>query len=216
MKNLLYKEISLCTNVQTVLFMCLGPLMMWIPNYPRYVPFYYSCIGIFMLFIWGMTNKDMVYSACLPVKRSDIVKARFLFTGFLELFEICICVPFGIIGNNFTTNGNMAGTNSTVAFYGIILILYSLFNFSFLVPCYRKVEKPALPFLFGSIVYWAGYAAAEMPVWLKTPLGTYISATDAASQIKQLPLLAAGLVVWLSVLVLTFRICVKEFEKVNL
>jgi hypothetical protein len=216
MKNLLYKEFTLCTNVQTVLFMCLGPFMMWIPNYPRYVPFYYSCIGVFMLFVWGMTNNDMVYTACLPVKRSDIVKARFLFTGFLELFEIGICVPFGIIGNNLTAKGNMAGINATVAFYGILLILYSLFNFTFLVLCYKKIEKPTLPFLLGSLVYWTGYAAAEMPVWLKMPFGAYITATDTASQIKQIPLLTAGILVWLSVLVLTFRICVKEFEKVNL
>lgn len=216
MKNLLYKEFSLCANVQTVLFICLGPLTMWIPNYPRYVPFYYSCVGIFLLFIWGMTNNDMVYTACLPVKRSDIVKARFLFIGFLELFEICICIPFGIIGNSFTAKVNMVGINATVAFYGILLILYSLFNFSFLVPCYRKIEKPTLPFLLGSIVYWTGYAAAELPIWLKTPLGAYISATDAAAQIRQLPILAVGAAVWLAVLVLTFRICVKEFEKVNL
>jgi hypothetical protein len=216
MSNLLYKEFSLCINIQISIFMCLGPLMMCMPNYPHYASFYYSCVGVFLLFVWGMTNNDAAYTACLPVRRSDIVKARFLCIGFLELLEIGICIPFGIIGSFLNPQGNTAGINATAAFYGLQFAVYALFNFFFLVPCYRKFEKPALPFFAGSAAYWAGYAAAEIPVWFKTKFGLFITSTDIQSQIKQLPVLAAGMCIWAAGMVLTFRICVKQFEKVNL
>jgi hypothetical protein len=216
MKNLLYKELRLCMNVQICIFLGLGPFMMLIPNYPHYVGFYYSCLSIFLLFTWGMANNDIVYTACLPVRRSDIVKARFLSVVFLELTEIIVSIPFGIAGNILMPQGNKAGINTTTAFYGIQFVLYSLFNVFFLIPCYRKIEKPALPFLGGSIAFWAGYAAAELPVWSGSAAGRMITATDAVSQLKQLPVLAAGILVWCAALLVSFRICVKEFDKVNL
>lgn len=216
MKNLIYKELKLCMNLQIVVFACLGPFMMLIPNYPRYVGFYYSCVGVFLLFVWGTANNDIVYTACLPVRRSDIVKARFLSVAFLELFEIIICIPFGIAGNILMPRGNAAGINATVAFYGLQFGLYALYDFFFLIPCYRKIEKPTLPFFSGSLAFFLGYAAAECPLWFRTPFGAYIDATDAASQIKQLPVLAAGILVWCAVLLFSFRVCVKQFEKVNL
>jgi hypothetical protein len=215
-RNLLHKEFSLCVSGQAVVFLCMAPLMMLIPNYPRYVPFFYVTIPILLLFSLSTMNNDALYTGCLPVKKSDVIKARFLLIGFIELAEMIVCVPFGIAANFLLPGGNNAGINSTVAFYGLQLVEFALFNFVFLVPYYKKADKPGWSFLAASIVYWVLYALLELPVWLKTSFGMFITSLAPGDQVKQLPILAGGMVFWCAMTYLTFRLCAKRFETVNL
>jgi len=216
MKDLLRKELSLNLSPNIIIFMCLGPIMMLIPNYPRYVGFYYVCISICLIFSNSLINKDMVYTACLPVRKSDVVKARFLLIALLELVEAIICVPFGILANSLMPQGNAAGIDTNVAFYGLLFIVDSLFNLFFLAPCYRKPEKPYWPLLYGSIAFWTGFVFAELPIWMGTPLGRWLKGTSPAAQLSQLPLLGAGLLVWVLILLGSYRLSVRAFEKVDL
>ena len=214
--KLLNKEFSLCVTGPSFIFLILAPLMMFIPNYPRYVPFFYITISVLYLFSYGVMNNDMLYTGVLPVKRSDIVKARFFTIGILELLEIIICVPFGILGNTIMPSGNQAGINSTVAFYGLQLIVYAVFNFTFLVSYYKKADKVGWTFIIATAVYFVLYFILELPVWMKTSFGTFITSMDSSSQIKQIPILVAGIVIWFAMFFVTFKICVKKFEKINL
>ena len=73
MKALLFKEIRLALHPTTYLFMVIGAMLM-IPSYPYYVAFVYTCLGIFFIFLSARENKDIIFTASLPVRKSDVVK----------------------------------------------------------------------------------------------------------------------------------------------
>ena len=73
MKALLFKEIKLAMHPTTYLFMAIGAMLM-IPSYPYYVAFVYTCLGIFFIFLSARENKDIFFTASLPVRKSDVVK----------------------------------------------------------------------------------------------------------------------------------------------
>ena len=77
MKKLLYKEIVLCTNVQIILFAAFA-LFILIPSWPPAVAFIYPLSGLLTLFPRGLANKDIEYTSLLPIKKTDIVKAKAL------------------------------------------------------------------------------------------------------------------------------------------
>ena len=216
MKNLLYKEFRLATGSVNYVFMACAAVMLLMPNYPRYVPFYYICLGIFFIFTYGQINNDILFTTCLPVQKRDTVKARLLLVAALELIQVIISIPIAIFTNKFIPIKNHAGIESNVAFFGLLFVYYAVFNFVFITSFYRKAEKPGMPFLWANIVQWPVYVLLELPVWLGTPLGQYLDATDTASQIKQLPVLAGGIVIWTGVMFLTYFVSAKRFEKADL
>ena len=151
MKNFLQKEIKLCLAPINYVYLIFSAMMI-IPNYPRYVPIFFYCVSIMHLFNNALINKDIEYSMILPITKKDIVKSRCLLICVYELIGLILTVPFSILFNFIMPEGNAAGIEGNIAFYGLSLILLSLFNFIFFTSYYKKADKPGLPFLKASIV----------------------------------------------------------------
>ena len=80
MKTLLYKQFRLLCHPMTLIF-CLFGAMVLIPNYPYSVTFFYVTLGLFFTFLNMREQKDLYYTALLPVPKRDAVKAGCLFTA---------------------------------------------------------------------------------------------------------------------------------------
>ncbi|MDE5899559.1 MAG: ABC-2 transporter permease, partial [Treponemataceae bacterium] len=167
--NLLYKEVRLCLMpLHYVLLLAVSMLL--IPNYPRYAAFFYIALGEFWMFNAGALNNDVQYSLALPIRKRDIVKSRCLMAAFYEAAAVLLSVPFAAAAQALLPEANAAGIEANVAFYGFSLVVLTAFHFVFFTQFYKRGEKPGLPFLFGSIAFWASYALCEFPVWLKDSL----------------------------------------------
>lgn len=219
MKNLLIKEIKLTLSPVNYLFL-LFITMSLIPAYPGYVGFFYICLSIFFMFNNAELNKDIQYSMILPIRKSDMVKARCLLVGFYELVVLILSIPFGLLQNKLMPDGNPAGIDYNVAFYGFVLILYTAFHFVLFTKFYKKAEKPGLPFLFASICFWILYAIVEFPVWTKNvfdiKLAQILDSTAPENLFKQFPVLVIGILIYIAGWLATCRISSKRFEKVDL
>jgi len=221
MKNFLNKEIKLCLAPINYVYLSFA-VMTIIPNYPRYVGFFFFCVSILHLFNNSMLNKDIEYSMILPITKKDIVKSRCLLVGTYEIVGTLLSVPFSIIFFKImpTPEGNIAGIEGNVAFYGLVLVLLSIFNFVFFTKYYKKAGKPGGSFLLASIFFWIFTMLFEFPIWTKNVFGIeffqMLDRFDAESQIKQLPILAAGIVIYFLVWILTYKISSRRFEKVDL
>jgi len=219
MKNLLAKEIKLTLSPVNYLFL-LFVTMSLIPSYPGYVGFFYICLSIFFMFNNAELNKDIQYSMILPIRKKDMVKARCLLVGFYEIVVLLLSIPFGFLQNKLMPTGNPAGIDYNVAFYGFVLILYSVFHFALFTKFYKKAEKPGLPFLIASICFWVLYALFEFPIWTKNIFNIeytkVLDSTTPENLVKQLPVLAAGIVIYILGWFVTFKVSAKRFEKVDL
>lgn len=96
MKNLLYKEVVLCTNVQVVLFTAFA-LFVLIPSWPPAIAFIYPLSGLMSLFPRGLANKDIEYTSLLPVRKTDIVKGKLLYLCLIEIVVIILAAIGGVI-----------------------------------------------------------------------------------------------------------------------
>lgn len=235
-KNLLKKEIKLNASVQFLIWFILAPFFEFIPNYPRYIGPFYFTVAALMCFTWGLQNRDMLYTVTLPVKRNDVVLARCIFLASCEIAILILSVIFGLIAEYiYPSNMFEAGIHTNTAFAGLTMILYSAFNIVFIANIYRKPEKPTLLWFGGFGAYIALMLLFEAPVWSfigfwkKTGLtikpnakwyelisiGRYLYFNTKTANINQIPVLAAGIVIFIVTWVLTYKVACRHFKKYN-
>lgn len=218
-KHLLKKEIYLCLSPINYIFLSFAS-MMCVPNYPRYIPFFYITLNIFFVFNNAQINNDILYSQILPIAKKDIVKARCLLVIFVEILEFAISIPFAIIGAKVVAMPNAAGINANFAFYGMAMIPLTLWHIIFFSAFYKKAERPGIPYLLASIVFFAAYIVLDTIILLgrnfQVPLIMKLDSFDVKNFPLQIPILFAGILIYILGWIFTYKISAKRFEKVDL
>ena len=124
---LLKKEWKLVMMPVPLLFLLLSALVL-VPNYPYYVTFFYTTLGIFLMMQSARENRDLYYMALLPVTKREMVWARFLLVLSVEALQVLVCVPFMLLRASYGSVKNAVGIEANVAFLGLSLVLLGLFN----------------------------------------------------------------------------------------
>ncbi len=217
MKALLYKEFKLATHPTVYFFLLLSTLLL-IPSYIYHVAFIYTLLGVFLIFLTGRENKDILATVSLPVRKRDLVKARVTMVTIIELLQIVLSIPFAIIGVriNPLAAGNTAGIEANYALFGSVLVMYALFNIFFIPAVYRNPNKLGIPFLVSGLVVLVYGTAFEALVQLVPAFKTALDNTNPAFAPIQLMVLAFGIVFFVLTLWLTYKRSVENFEKVDL
>jgi len=215
MKNLIYKELKLVLHPTNFIFLSFGAMLL-IPNYPSYVASIYMCLSVFFLFLTARENKDVFYTSLLPIKKTDQVKARIIVVMAIELALIILSIPFAIIHFQiYPTNGNMAGIEPNLAYFGFQFGMYAVFNLCFIPAFYKTAYKIGLPFLFSSIILAFYFILVESLVWIPNPLQTFFDSSDTSVIIKQCPVLLIGVIIWIGLGIYGFFLSAKRFQKVD-
>jgi hypothetical protein len=217
MKNLLIKEWRLARHPTIFIFLFLG-MMLLIPNYPYFVAFIYTCLSIFFIFLQGRENKDILFTVSLPVRKRAVVQARFWFIAMIEAAELLVAVPFAVIGARINpgASGNEVGIEANVAFFGLVIVMFALFNLIFLPLVYKTAYK------LGAALIWAGLAVTlfifgvEGAVRFVPALNRMLDTTDLVLQVRQLPILAGGILIYILAMLLAYRLSVRRFDRVDL
>lgn len=232
--KLLKKEIKLGNSTQTIIWFicCFG--MYFIPSYPVYIGPFYITLSIMMTFALNQVSHDMLYTVLLPVRKIDTVKARFLFCGALEIISFVFAIIAGIIRRTPNYPTNQSGVGITVAYLGLQLILYAIFNFIYLGNVYKNPLKTGKYYIVGALVYFATYALCELPVWIYmgvkknnpdvlltqgmsvAKLGQIFSSNDNTFLLQQGIILLIGLVIFALSWKITFNRAAKQFEKYDM
>lgn len=211
--KLLKKEFALAKH-PTMFFFPLFALMLLIPSYPYLIAFMYTCLEVFFIFITGRETNDVFYTVSLPVRKRDVVKARCGMIAMIQLFQIVISIPVALLRARLTQNvgPNGAGLEANVALFGFALMMYALFNALLLPVFYKDAHSAGKGLLFGGSAVLLFIAAVEV-------LAHAFPALDSiarADQMRQLPILAAGIVIYALGLWQTCRVAAARFEKVDL
>ena len=222
--NLLKKELCLGNAFQTVIWTicCFG--MYFIPSYPMYVGPFYMTLCIMMTFALNQSSHDILYTALLPVKKIDVVKARFMYCGLMEMFAFLCALIGGVIRSLAHFPANSAGIEVTIAYFGLQMFIFAVFNLIFLGSVYKDPLKPGLRYLAAAIAYFVCYAICELPVWAyyakkENPLakiGELFTSRESQFIIPQLIILALGLAIYAVSWLLTFRRAARQFEKYDM
>ena len=124
---LLKKEWKLVMMPVPLLFLLLSALVL-VPNYPYYVTFFYTTLGIFLMMQSARENRDLYYMALLPVTKREMVRARFLLVLSVEALQVLVCVPFMLLRASYGSVKNAVGIEANAAFLGLSLVLLGRFQ----------------------------------------------------------------------------------------
>lgn len=215
MKNLLKKEFRLCMHPAAWIMLSTCALAL-VPNYPYAVSFFYMTLGIFFICIGGRENHDAAYTMTLPVSRAAVVNGRVLFVCCLEGLQWLVMAAIVLIKRFIAPGPNAAGMDANIALLGEGLILFGLFNIIFFPAYYRNISKVGVPFVKASIAVFlyvilavaATYTVPFVRDQLDTPDPDYLTA--------KLGFLALGLVWFTGLTLLSVRLSVRRFEKLDL
>lgn len=211
MNNLLYKEFKLTIHpFYYVLPVFFGALML-IPQWIFFlVPLYFCFITVPQIFSLYKSNNDLEFSIMMPVRKSDIVKARILSIIILELFQIACSLLFALIHRSLYKIDNFA-FDLNAAYFGLVFVMFALYNI-ILFPMFYKTAFQFGAAVIVSTVAAIGFAfAAEMLVMFNERFRNVVEGKPG----PQVIILAAGIVLFVLGAMLTYKISVKSFEKVD-
>ena len=214
MKALLYKTFRLVCHPMTLVFLFFG-VMLLIPSYPYTLAFFYVMLGLFFTFLNGREQKDIYYSALLPIRKRDTVRASVLFVLAVELTSLLVAAPFAVLSVRINPlGGNAVGLEANTALFAEALLLYALFNGIFLPAFYKTAYKVGVSFLKAIIPVSLVMIVLEALVHF--PGMTWLEDCTAAGQLRLLPLLLTAAVIYGTGLYFTYQKAAQNYERVDL
>ena len=214
MKTLLYKQLRLACHPMTPVF-CLSGIMLLIPNYPYSVAFFYVTLGLFFTFLNMWEQKDIYYSALLPLRKRDTVRAAVAFTVLVELLSVVITALFCLLSAKLQPGkDNAVGMDANLMLLGAGFVLYGVFNLVFFVCLYRSGYKVGAAYLKANLALWPMMLLAEaLPHF---PSLMWLNRVDAQASLHQIPILLFGIAVFAVLTILAYRRSAQLYERVDL
>ena len=216
MKKLFYKEMKLSANPLTYWFIIFSAMTM-IPRYPILVGSFFICLGIFHTYQQIREYDDVTYTVMLPVKKRDIVTAKYLFVLFIELTAFILCTLLTIIRMKilgtavpYATNQLM---NANMAYLGYIVIVFAVFNSIFLAGFFKTTYKIGKPFFIFCVVSFIIIIMGEILHHIPD-----LESLNNPSNLSmpQIVIFAIGIVVFMLCTWLSYQKAVKDFESIDL
>ena len=213
--TLLKKEWKLVMMPVPLLFLLLSALVL-VPNYPYYVTFFYTTLGIFLMLQSARENRDLYYMALLPVTKREMVKARFLLVLSVEGLQMLVCIPLLLLRASYGELKNAVGIEANIAFLGLSLVLLGLFNRIFFPMHYKNAYDLGKPFIVSSAVLAVSIFVLEALQHVLPYFSTVCDSYAPEDQLRQLPVLLGGAAIFALLTLRSYRLSVSRFEKADL
>ncbi|WP_442920082.1 ABC-2 transporter permease [Merdimonas faecis] len=97
--KLLYKELMLAAHPTSLVFACLGCLVV-VPAYPYTVIFMFGCLAPYITFLYARETNDAWYSAILPITKRESVKGKCSVDRFHPAVPAAALYPMRCIADN--------------------------------------------------------------------------------------------------------------------
>ena len=212
MKNLLYKEFHLSIHPAFFLMPAFGALLL-IPQWPYFIALmYFFFISVPNIFNNNKAQNDVGFSATLPIRRADIVKARVVSVMILELLQIVVAAIFAFINMKLYTTPNFL-LDANVAFIGFVFIMFGIFNVVFLPMFYNTADKIGWPIIVSFVVVFLFTIIVEAVILL-VPSARILDGKNHMP--AQLIVLGIGVLLFFLLTLAANHLSIKRFEKINI
>ena len=212
MKNLLYKEFHLSIHPAYFLMPAFGALLL-IPQWPYFIALmYFFFISVPNIFTSNKAQNDIGFSATLPIRRSDIVKARVISIMILELLQIGITAIFAFVHMKLYHVGNFL-LDPNIAFIGFSFMMFGIFNIIYLPMFYKTADKIGWPVIVAFVTIFIFVAAVEAVILLVPAAKILDGMTNLPAQ---LIVLGIGIAMFLLFTYVANHVSIKRFEKINI
>lgn len=101
-----------------------------------------------------------------------------------------------------------------MAYYGFGLMVYTIFNEIFLTQFFKDARRVGIAFLLAVIP--AALAVLTMQVIVHFPRFAWLDSVEPVMLVRQTPILLVGMVVYITGIIVAYRVSASRFEKVDL
>ena len=217
MKSLVKKEFSLAIPPLTYVFLAFA-LMSFIPGYPILCGAFFTCLGIFQGYLSAREAGDIYFSLMLPVRKKDIVRAKYISVMILEGISLLLMCVFTFIRMTYLSSSPVYLTNVMMAanplFIAFALMVYALFNTVFLGGYFRTGYNLGKPFVIFAVTAFLLIALGE--ALHHFPGLGHLNEPGWEGSKDLLWCAAAALAVYLAVSLLSMRSSEKRFALLDL
>lgn len=180
MKTLIKKEFMLCVH-QTMYIFLIMPFLVFVPNYPYEVIFFFGMLSTFFYGIKTRENKDIAFSCALPINKADIPISKILVTLIFQsaiflLTLICTIIKEFTLPSSYQFN--YAGLSANMVMCGNGLLLLGIFNIIFFSLYFCNVNKVGIPFLLAIIPVFLIVVILIVLRFTTNLYGTTLNGTD--------------------------------------
>ena len=214
LKRLVHKELRLNVPWQHFLFAALA-LLLLIPSWPFAIAFMFIYVPMMIVPQTDRANSDLLFAALLPVRKRDIVVARAVMLVALEAAFLAVGA-LAAVGRYWLYDAdNIAGMNPNAAFFGLVLVMYAVFNAIYLPGGYKAAYRLLWPLLGGSVVAVAvGLVLTTLPAVVPQLAG--LNDRGLGNLPAQALVLGVGLGVYAVTTAFACRRAAANFERVDL
>ena len=217
MKNLIFKEFKLAMPLLTIAFLTFTT-MSFIPGYPILCGAFFVCFGIFQSYQMGREDNDILYSVLLPVRKTDVVKAKYVTCIILEMIAFFLCTVFTGIRMVFLSEVTVYETNplmnANLIFLAFVLLIFTAFNVIFLGGFFKTAYRIGKPFLLFIIANFTIIGIAE--ALHHFPGLHWLNVLDFSYAGRQIMILAVAFLVYVVATAVSCKASQKRFEKIDL
>ena len=217
MLNLIKKELSLCLHPTAFVFLFFAVLV-FVPNYPYEVIFFFSCLSIFFCCMMTRENGDIAFSCTLPIKKEHIPFAKMIVVFGLQCIILLLVGIIGAIKGAVLPAEqyvNQAGISANLALVGNGAILLGIFNLIFF-PCYfKKPDKIGVPFVIAAIVLFVLIGVFIVLRWVTPLYSITLNGLNSESTGAKIVALAIGVAVYVVLSVISCKLSMKNFQKID-
>lgn len=217
MLNLIKKEIALCMHPTAFIFLFFAVLV-FVPNYPYEVIFFFSCLSIFFCCMMTRENGDIAFSCSLPVKKEHIPLAKMLVVFGLQGI---ILLLVGIIG---AVKGavlpaeqyvNQAGISANLALVGNGAVLLGVFNMIFFPRYFKSPEKIGIPFVIGAVAVFLLIGVFIVLRWATPLYSITLNGLNSQNIGAKAVALTIGLMVYIILSAISCKLSMKRFQRID-
>ena len=217
MKHLIVKELKMATPLLTYLFLSFT-LMTFIPGYPILCGAFFACFGIFQGYQYSREAGDMAYSVVLPVKKTDLVKAKFVTACLLQMVALMLFTLFTLFRMTFLATAGVYVENALMGanfvFLGYVLLIFAIFNWVFIGGFFKTAYNIGKPFVHFLIVGFFVILVAE--VFHHLPGMAWLNTLDYSDMDRQVIVFACGVGLYVGITMLSCRTAQKRFAQIDL
>ena len=217
MRSLLNKELKLVASPLTWLFL-LGSFMTLIPGYPILLGSFFVCFGIFHSFQSCRESNDILYTALLPIRKADAVKAKYLIVVFFQGLAFLMICGLTVLRMTVLSQATAYTTNflnnPNPVYLAFVLLVFLSFNTLFVCGFFKTAYKISWPFVMFIVAAMLLVTVSEILPHI--PALTFLHTTSGEKLPLQFGVLCFAAVLFALGTLLAEKVAEKRFETIDL
>ena len=218
MLNLIKKEIALCMHPTAFIFLSFAVLV-FVPNYPYEVIFFFSSLSVFFCCMMTRENGDIAFSCALPVKKEHIPIAKMLVVFGLQGIILLLVGIFGAVKGAVLPAEqyvNQAGISANLALVGNGAVLLGVFNMIFFPRYFKAPEKIGIPFVIGAIGVFLLIGIFIVLRWATPLYSVTLNGLNSANSGAKAVALIVGMAIYAIMSAISCKLSIKRFQSIDI